>query len=106
MEFESEFEGKKITITVRKTGSIRSSDPEAFQLFNLIFRDAMAGLKLQNIKRDYFDPRGKVSSWSEASIFTFLTFKCLPHCRLMFPKESWSCDQDTSQAFELTTALS
>lgn len=57
---KTNFDGKPMTITVRLTGTIDSSDPTAFQLFNLIFRDAMAGLKLQNIRRDYFDVKAKV----------------------------------------------
>lgn len=60
-EFQTEeFESKIFTITIRKTGSVNSTDPEAFQIYNLIFRDAMSGLKLQNVKRDYYDPQAKV----------------------------------------------
>lgn len=59
-EIDTNFDGKPMKITVRKTGSVDSTDPTAFQLFNLIFREAMAGLKLQNVRRDYFDPHAKV----------------------------------------------
>lgn len=59
-EFETVHNGKPMKITVRRTGQMESSDPKAFQLFNLIFREAMAGLKLQNLRRDYFDPQAKV----------------------------------------------
>lgn len=57
---ETTHDGKPMKIAIRKTGSVESSHPKAFQLFNLIFRDAMAGLKLQNIRRDYYDPQAKV----------------------------------------------
>ena len=57
---ETSYNNKPMKITVRKTGSINSNDPNAFQLFNMIFRESMAGLKLQNIRRDYYDPKEKV----------------------------------------------
>jgi uncharacterized membrane protein YfhO len=60
-EFETKHDAKPLKVTVRKTGSVDSSDPKAFQLFNLIFREAMAGLKLQNVRRDLYDPKAKVS---------------------------------------------
>jgi aubergine len=55
-----EFDGKIFTIYIRQTGLVDSSDPQAFQIYNLIFREAMSCLKLQNVKRDYFDPYAKV----------------------------------------------
>lgn len=58
---ETTFNGNPIKIIVRHTGVIDSNDPAAFQLFNLIFRDSMAGLKLQNVRRDYYDPKEKVN---------------------------------------------
>lgn len=57
---ETEFNGKIIHVNIRRTGEVKHTDPTAFQLFNLIFREAMGGLKLQNIRRDYFDPAAKV----------------------------------------------
>jgi hypothetical protein len=61
-EFETMHDGKLMKVTVRKTGSsVDSTDPKTFQLFNLIFREAMAGLKLQNVRRDLYDPQAKVS---------------------------------------------
>lgn len=59
-EIKTSFDGKPMAILIRRTGTVKSSDPSAFQLFNLIFREAMAELKLQNIRRDYFDPHAKV----------------------------------------------
>lgn len=57
---ETQYDAKPLKISIRRTGEIKNTDPTAFQLFNLIFRDAMAGLKLQNIRRDYFDAEAKV----------------------------------------------
>lgn len=73
MELESNFDGRDFKITIRKTGSIRSSDQEAFQIFNLIIRESMSCLQLQNIKRDYFDPKAKVSCMT----ILFLSFSNL-----------------------------
>lgn len=56
------FNGTTMEVKLRRTGVIESSDHIAFQLFNLIFRESMNGLKLQNIRRDYYDPQAKVSS--------------------------------------------
>lgn len=57
---ETTHDAKPMLITIRKTGSVDSTHPTAFQLFNLIFREAMVGLKLQNVRRDYFDPAAKI----------------------------------------------
>lgn len=57
---ETTFNDRPMRITMRRTGIVNSSSPIAFQLYNLIFREAMAGLKLQNIRRDYYDPQAKV----------------------------------------------
>lgn len=46
-------------ITIKRTNSIKSTDPVAFQIFNLIFRDAMSALKLQQIRHNFFDPAAK-----------------------------------------------
>lgn len=59
---DTTFNGNPMKITIRQTRVIESDHPNAFQLFNLIFRESMAGLKLQNVRRDYFDPKEKVSS--------------------------------------------
>lgn len=53
---EASYNDKPMKITIRRTGNIRSDDPSSFQIFNLILRDCMAKLKLQNIKRNYYDP--------------------------------------------------
>jgi hypothetical protein len=64
-------DAKPMKISVRPTGLVDSTNSTAFQLFNLIFREAMAGLKLQNIRRDYFDPQAKVNC---TEILFFLEF--------------------------------
>lgn len=59
-EFTTEYNGRPMTIKIRWTGEVQSTDPSAFQLFNLIFREAMSCLKLQYVRRDLFDPKAKV----------------------------------------------
>lgn len=59
--FKADYDGRTFQVTIRRTGEIKNTDSTAFQLFNLIFRDAMSGLKLQNVRRDYYDPQAKVS---------------------------------------------
>lgn len=53
------FNEKPISITIRRTGVILNNSDQAFQCLNLIFRDAMHHLHLQNIKRNYYDPKAK-----------------------------------------------
>jgi aubergine len=57
---ETTYKGNPMKITVRQTGTIRADDKNAFQIFNLIFRDTMATLKLQNIRRNYYDPHAAI----------------------------------------------
>lgn len=59
-EFETEYNGRPMAVRIRWTGEVPSTDPAAFQLFNLIFREAMCCLKLQYVRRDLFDPKAKV----------------------------------------------
>lgn len=57
---EALYNEKQVKITIRRTGTIRSDDKQSFQIFNLIMRDCMAKLKLQNIKRNYYDPKMRI----------------------------------------------
>ncbi|XP_055531352.1 protein aubergine-like [Wyeomyia smithii] len=52
--------GQEYIITFRKVGTVDGTNEMAFMVFNLINRKAMAGLNLQLIGRNYFDPAGKV----------------------------------------------
>lgn len=58
--FKCSFEGKDIMIEIRRTGTILNDHDQAFQIFNLIFRDSMEKLKLQNIKRNFYDPASAI----------------------------------------------
>lgn len=55
------FNGKDMNITIRRTGTIQNNAAQGYQTLNLLFRDVMAQLKLQNIKRNYFDPLAKIA---------------------------------------------
>ena len=66
--------GQQMLIKIRKTGMIDSHDPAAFQLLNLMFRDAMARLKLQTVRRDLFDPQAKVRCTKFISTEMFFNF--------------------------------
>jgi hypothetical protein len=88
-EFQTDvFDGKVFNISVRKTGSVQSGDPESFQIYNMIFREAMAGLKLQNVKRDYYDPQAKVRQTSNGFQMTLINVIFLFSLRLMFQKDA------------------
>lgn len=65
MDVDAEFEERPIKIFVRITGQDNS-----LQTFNLIIRDAMNRLDLQNVKRNYYDaaqkidiPNGNLELW-------------------------------------------
>lgn len=47
-------------IKIKKTRNIDTLDDQAFQLFNIILREAMRGLHLELIGRNFFDPKGEV----------------------------------------------
>lgn len=53
------FMDHQMKIIIRRTNTVKSTDPMAFQIFNLILRDSMSALKLQNIRRNFFDPAAK-----------------------------------------------
>lgn len=53
--------GRDYIVKLRKVGVIDGTNEMAFMIFNLINRKAMAGLKLQLIGRNYFDPVAKIA---------------------------------------------
>lgn len=89
LPIETTFNGRPMKITIKKTGTIDSSDPAAFHLFNLIFREAMACLKLQNVRRDYYDPGAKVKFIRLHKMLIFIRFN-----RSTFRWPIWSCGRD------------
>jgi len=56
---DTTFMDRPMKIIIRRTNTVKSTDPMAFQIFNLILRDSMSALKLQNIRRNFFDPAAK-----------------------------------------------
>jgi aubergine-like protein len=61
LEVDGEFNGRSFKITLRQTGVVDENDENGlYQTFNLILRTAMGKLRLQNIKRDYFDAKAKI----------------------------------------------
>ena len=59
IEYETTYNDQPMEIIIKKTNTISSNDPMAFQLFNLIYRESMSALKLQNIRRNFYDPAAK-----------------------------------------------
>jgi aubergine-like protein len=56
LNYDVQHNNSPMMITFREVGRIRSDDENANQVMNLIFRNAMVNLNLQNIKRNYYDP--------------------------------------------------
>jgi aubergine-like protein len=62
LEVSVEHESRMFSIKLKKTGVVDENDENGlFQTFNLICRTAMGKLRLQNIKRNYFDPEAKIN---------------------------------------------
>ncbi|XP_065166843.1 piwi-like protein Siwi [Atheta coriaria] len=51
---------EKVRITIRMVGELHKSSYQYLQVYNLIMRKCMSHLKLQLIRRDYFDPANKI----------------------------------------------
>lgn len=49
------------TVKLRRVGVVEGTNEAAFQVYNLMNRKAMGGLKLQLIGRNFFDPDAKVN---------------------------------------------
>lgn len=62
LEFDCESrEGTKYKMTIKNTGrKIEMTDGAAMQVFNLILRRTMEGLKMQEVGRNLYDPQSKV----------------------------------------------
>lgn len=91
MTIHTTYNNNPMKITIRWTGCVESDDHAAFQLFNLIFREAMEGLKLQNVRRDLYDPAAKVRKLNVIVIFhsNYLFSRSMCH------KEIWNFGQVT-----------
>lgn len=101
-EIHTTYNGSPMTISLRRIGSVDNETRNVFQLYNNILRDAMAGLRLQNIRRDYYDPHAKVRC-SKLLYFASITIVFFFGSRSKFQWVDWSFGQATSRPFEATT---
>ncbi|XKL69438.1 hypothetical protein PGB90_007207 [Kerria lacca] len=53
-------DGQKVNITVKFVGTCEPGDYQYLQVFNIIIRECLSHLKLQLIRRNYFDPGAKI----------------------------------------------
>lgn len=61
MELTSERkDGTQVKITVKFVGTCEPGDYQYMQVFNIILRECLTHLKLQLIRRNYYDPAAKV----------------------------------------------
>lgn len=49
-----------VKITIKYVGSCEPGDYQYLQVFSLILRECLTFLRLQLIRRNYYDPRAKV----------------------------------------------
>jgi len=56
-----ESDGTVVVITLRLVGEVQPTDAHYMQFFNLVLRQAMASLQLEEIKRNYYDPKAAVN---------------------------------------------
>ncbi|XP_037960636.1 protein aubergine-like [Teleopsis dalmanni] len=54
-------DGKKVLIKIKHVGIVDANEAQLFQVLNLILRQSMGGLDLQQIARHFFDPYAKIS---------------------------------------------
>ena len=53
-------DGSEVSIVIKHVGQIKPSDYAYVQFFNIVLRNAMEKLKLELIRRDYYDPKAAV----------------------------------------------
>jgi len=61
LESKRESDGTIVVITIKLTNEVQPSDPSYMQFFNIILRSAMEKLQLEEIRRNYFDPKAAVT---------------------------------------------
>ncbi|XP_037929058.1 protein aubergine-like [Teleopsis dalmanni] len=54
-------DGKTVLIKIKHVGIVDANEAQLFQVLNLILRQSMGGLDLQQIARHFFDPYAKIS---------------------------------------------
>lgn len=57
---ERQSDNARIRITIKKVGTCEPGDFQNVQVFNIIMRDCMKSLNLQEMRRNYYDPGAKV----------------------------------------------
>ena len=63
IEYETRYNvtNEDYTVKLRRVGVVEGTNEAAFQVYNLMNRKAMGGLKLQLIGRNFFDPDAKIN---------------------------------------------
>lgn len=51
----------KVRITIKRVGTLEEGDYQKVQIMNIIVRKCLGALKLEEIRRNYYDPKAKVS---------------------------------------------
>ena len=54
---QRESDGVVITITIKLVNEVQPTDSHYMQFFNIVLRSAMEKLQLEEIRRNYYDPK-------------------------------------------------
>ena len=54
---QRESDGVVITITIKFVHEVQPADSHYMQFFNIVLRSAMEKLQLEEIRRNYYDPK-------------------------------------------------
>ena len=54
---QRESDGVVITITIKLVKEVQPTDSHYMQFFNIVLRSAMEKLQLEEIRRNYYDPK-------------------------------------------------
>ena len=54
---QRESDGVVITITIKFVHEVQPTDSHYMQFFNIVLRSAMEKLQLEEIRRNYYDPK-------------------------------------------------
>ena len=54
---QRESDGVVITITIKYVHEVQPTDSHYMQFFNIVLRSAMEKLQLEEIRRNYYDPK-------------------------------------------------
>lgn len=82
-----------VQITFREVGVVSRTDQRMLQIYNLILRRAMDGLKLTLMGRNYYDSKASVRKRGRAAIFDFVSNAMLEFCSLPLSSHTLRADQ-------------